>query len=83
MPVFSGTLTEEEELPFGPGYDFPYQFDKELREEKTLTLYRHLDLKRCIWTFDAFFHMSELVDICGGRVVSDFTVKVRLAGSAS
>ncbi|XP_076458587.1 LOW QUALITY PROTEIN: extracellular matrix organizing protein FRAS1-like [Babylonia areolata] len=65
----------EEELPFGPGYDFAYQFDPALRGRDTLGLYRHLDLKRCIWTFDAFYHMAELVDICGGRVVSDFTVK--------
>jgi hypothetical protein len=72
----AGELSEDDQLPYGPGFDFAYQFDRDLRGEKTLTLYRHLDLKRCIWTFDAYYHMSELVDICGGRVASDFRVKV-------
>lgn len=72
---FLGVFTEDDPLPYGPGYDFPYQFDEELRERKSLLLYKHLNLKRCIWTFDAWYHMSELVDICGGHVVSDFQVK--------
>ncbi|XP_048248290.1 extracellular matrix organizing protein FRAS1-like isoform X2 [Haliotis rufescens] len=70
---FDGKLGDS--LPYGPGHEFPYQFDDDLREEKTLSLYKHLNLKSCIWTFDAWYHMTELVDICGGRIVSDFQVK--------
>ena len=56
------------------GFDFPYQFDASLRENKTLLLYKHLNLKTCIWTFDAWYHMTDLVDLCGGHAVSDFQV---------
>ncbi|XP_035826399.1 extracellular matrix protein FRAS1 [Aplysia californica] len=69
------TVHVEEDLPFGPGFDFPYQFDSDVREQKSLVLYRHLNLKNCIWQFDAWYHMTELVDMCGGRIVSDFQVK--------
>ena len=67
----SGTLYPE---TMSPGFDFPYQFDSSLRENMTLMLYKHLDLKTCIWTFDAWYHMTDLVDLCGGRAVSDFQV---------
>lgn len=43
-------------------------------QEKSLELYRHLNLKTCMWTFSAWFSMSQLVDQCGGQVVSDFQV---------
>ncbi|XP_070544831.1 extracellular matrix organizing protein FRAS1-like [Ptychodera flava] len=58
-----------------PGYDFPYQFNPNIREEKTLLFYQHLDLKTCTWTFDAWYHMTDLIDLCGGTVASDFQVK--------
>ncbi|KAG7168269.1 Extracellular matrix protein FRAS1-like, partial [Homarus americanus] len=57
-----------------PLHPRPYQWDENLRENKTLQLYRHLDLKTCMWTFSAWFSMSQLVDRCGGQVVSDFQV---------
>ncbi|XP_063885992.1 extracellular matrix organizing protein FRAS1-like isoform X2 [Scylla paramamosain] len=44
------------------------------RESSSLQLYQHLDLKKCMWTFSAWFSMSELVDRCGGQVISDFQV---------
>ncbi|XP_071953706.1 extracellular matrix organizing protein FRAS1-like [Antedon mediterranea] len=62
-------------LKYGPGYDFPYQFDPNIREEKTINLYRHLNLKSCTWSFDAYYHMTELVDLCGGAVTTDFQVR--------
>ncbi|KAL5018413.1 hypothetical protein ScPMuIL_004135 [Solemya velum] len=58
----------------GPGYAFPYQFDNRLRENRTLLLYKHLNMKSCLWTFDVWYHMTDLVDTCGGRVISDFQV---------
>lgn len=61
---------------FLPYHNFPYQFDDNLRENKTVNLYRHLDLKSCMWKFDAWYHMTNLVDLCGGKVVSDFQVNM-------
>lgn len=59
----------------GPGHDYPYQFDSTLREEKALRLYKHLNLKSCTWTFDTYYHMTELIDLCGGAVTTDFQVR--------
>ena len=58
-----------------PGNNYPYQFDPELRGEKALNLYQHLNLKSCTWTFDAYYHMTELIDLCGGAVTTDFQVR--------
>ena len=55
--------------------DMPYQFDDTLRGNNTVELYRHLNLKSCMWHFDAWYHMTELVDLCGGAVISDFEVR--------
>ncbi|XP_077157208.1 extracellular matrix organizing protein FRAS1 isoform X3 [Paroedura picta] len=62
-------------IVLGPGYDRPYQFDPSVREPKTIQLYRHLNLKSCIWTFDAYYDMTELIDVCGGSVTADFQVR--------
>lgn len=58
----------------GPGYDRPFQFDPSVREPKSIQLYRHLNLKSCVWTFDAYYDMTELIDVCGGSVTADFQV---------
>ncbi|KAJ6657516.1 hypothetical protein lerEdw1_002451 [Lerista edwardsae] len=50
-------------IVLGPGYDRPYQFDPSVREPKTIQLYKHLNLKSCIWTFDAYYDMTELIDV--------------------
>ncbi|KAL3876627.1 hypothetical protein ACJMK2_034445 [Sinanodonta woodiana] len=74
--INSGFLDSGSTFPeaHGPGYDFPFQFDNKLRTNATLLLYKHLNLKSCLWTFDAWYHMSDLVEMCGGRAVSDFQV---------
>ncbi|MBZ3891170.1 Extracellular matrix protein FRAS1 [Sciurus carolinensis] len=59
----------------GPGYDRPFQFDPSVREPKTIQLYKHLNLKSCVWTFDAYYDMTELIDVCGGSVTADFQVR--------
>ncbi|XP_033117888.1 extracellular matrix protein FRAS1-like [Anneissia japonica] len=71
---FLGSL-DYKMLKYGPGYDYPYQFDPNIREEKSINLYRHLNLKSCTWSFDAYYHMTELVDLCGGAVSTDFQVR--------
>uniref|UniRef100_A0A4W4DQF0 VWFC domain-containing protein n=1 Tax=Electrophorus electricus TaxID=8005 RepID=A0A4W4DQF0_ELEEL len=62
-------------ISLGPGYDRPYQFDRSVRDPRTIQLYKHLNLKSCIWTFDAFYDMTELIDVCGGSVTADFQVR--------
>lgn len=61
-------------ISLGPGYDRPYQFNPNVREAKSIQLYKHLNLKSCIWTFDAYYDMTELIDVCGGSVTADFQV---------
>uniref|UniRef100_A0A673X419 Fraser extracellular matrix complex subunit 1 n=1 Tax=Salmo trutta TaxID=8032 RepID=A0A673X419_SALTR len=62
-------------ISLGPGYDRPYQFNPSVREAKSIQLYKHLNLKSCIWTFDAYYDMTELIDVCGGSVTADFQVR--------
>ncbi|XP_008299754.1 extracellular matrix protein FRAS1-like [Stegastes partitus] len=62
-------------ISLGPGFDRPYQFNPNVREAKSIQLYKHLNLKSCIWTFDAFYDMTELIDVCGGSVTADFQVR--------
>uniref|UniRef100_A0A3Q4HVK7 Fraser extracellular matrix complex subunit 1 n=1 Tax=Neolamprologus brichardi TaxID=32507 RepID=A0A3Q4HVK7_NEOBR len=62
-------------ISLGPGYDRPYQFNPNVREGKSLQFYKHLNLKSCIWTFDAYYDMTELIDVCGGSVTADFQVR--------
>nr|XP_046207425.1 extracellular matrix organizing protein FRAS1-like [Oncorhynchus gorbuscha] len=62
-------------ISLGPGYDRPYQFNPGVREAKSIQLYKHLNLKSCIWTFDAYYDMTELIDVCGGSVTADFQVR--------
>ncbi|KAM9823010.1 extracellular matrix organizing protein FRAS1 [Syngnathus typhle] len=62
-------------ISLGPGYDRPYQFNPNVREPSSIRLYKHLNLKSCIWTFDAYYDMTELIDVCGGSVTADFQVR--------
>ncbi|XP_058684731.1 superkiller complex protein 2-like [Poecile atricapillus] len=51
------------------------QLEPTVREPKSIQLYQHLSLKSCIWTFDAYYDMTELIDVCGGSVTADFHVR--------
>uniref|UniRef100_A0A3P9GZH8 Fraser extracellular matrix complex subunit 1 n=1 Tax=Oryzias latipes TaxID=8090 RepID=A0A3P9GZH8_ORYLA len=62
-------------LSLGPGFDRPHQLNPNVREAKTIRLYKHLNLKSCIWTFDAYYDMTGLIDVCGGSVTADFQVR--------
>ncbi|XP_058698571.1 extracellular matrix organizing protein FRAS1-like isoform X2 [Poecile atricapillus] len=70
----AGFLDEvtQDSFVLGPGYDRPYQLEPAVREPKSIQLYQHLSLKSCIWTFDAYYDMTELIDVCGGSVTADF-----------
>ena len=37
--------------------------------------YRNLNLDACLWSFENFYDMSELVEECGGQIVTDGHVK--------
>ncbi|XP_012860276.2 extracellular matrix organizing protein FRAS1 [Echinops telfairi] len=65
----------DDSTALGPGYDRPFQLDPSVRELKTIQLYQHLNLKSCVWTFDAYYDMTELIDVCGGSVTADFQVR--------
>uniref|UniRef100_H2Y542 Calx-beta domain-containing protein n=1 Tax=Ciona savignyi TaxID=51511 RepID=H2Y542_CIOSA len=67
-----GGQTDFSKLSLGPGFDKPYQFDPNVRERKTIDLYKYLNLKSCIWQFDAYYHMNELIDFCNGQLDQDF-----------
>ena len=43
-----------------------------MRTEKSLALYQYLNLKSCTWTFDSYYTMTELANICGGSIDKDF-----------
>ncbi|CAB3360847.1 Hypothetical predicted protein [Cloeon dipterum] len=53
---------------------WPYQLDESLRGHNTVELYRNLDIRSCLWKFNAWFHMTELLDFCHGKVISEFKV---------
>ncbi|CAK8671603.1 unnamed protein product [Clavelina lepadiformis] len=67
--------TDYSKLSLGPGYDKPYQFDPNVREARTIDLYKYLNLKSCIWQFDAYYHMNELIDYCNGKLHPDFQLR--------
>ena len=50
---------------------FTYEFSKSLRQESAIRLYRHLDFNSCLWNFEAWYSMTDLVDLCGGQVQTD------------
>lgn len=37
--------------------------------------YQNLNLDACLWKFESYFDMTELVQDCGGRIVTDGLVK--------
>ena len=52
-----------------------YQYDMKMRSEPTLQFYRSLDLQRCMWTFESYYNMSEVVEKCGGTVATVDTIR--------
>ncbi len=52
----------------------PFEFSKNIRQESAVRLYRHLDSTGCLWHFEAWYTMTELVQLCGGQVTSNFQV---------
>nr|XP_039265536.1 FRAS1-related extracellular matrix protein 2-like [Styela clava] len=53
------------------GETYPYQFSSALRGNNTLRFYKNLNLEACLWNFESYYDMSELLNECGGDVGTD------------
>ncbi|CAL1537799.1 unnamed protein product, partial [Lymnaea stagnalis] len=53
------------------GDTLPYQHSVRMRSEQTLKFYKNLDLKSCLWTFESYFDISDLITQCGGEIKVD------------
>ena len=53
-----------------PEEEMPYELSMALRRESAVRLYSHLDSAGCLWHFEAWYTMTELVQLCGGQVTS-------------
>ncbi|XP_012944319.2 FRAS1-related extracellular matrix protein 2, partial [Aplysia californica] len=66
-----GFINNQTKDPNIIGETEPYQYSSRLRTEPTLRFYRHLDLESCLWKFENYFDMSELLTDCGGQINTD------------
>lgn len=66
-----GFLSDKDD---GRRASLPFEFSKNIRQESAVRLYRHLDSTGCLWNFEAWYTMTELVQLCGGQVTSNFQV---------
>ncbi|XP_024921627.1 FRAS1-related extracellular matrix protein 2, partial [Cynoglossus semilaevis] len=66
-----GFITPSTRSPESMGDAVPYQFSGPLRGNSTLRFYRNLNLEACLWEFNSYYHMSELLTDCGGTIGTD------------
>lgn len=71
-----GFVTDETKNPEVTGETSPYQYSNSLRSTKTLRFYRNLNLEACLWEFNSYYAMSELLTDCGGSIGTDGQVCV-------
>lgn len=71
-----GFITASTRTSESVGDTAPYQFSGALRSNSTLRFYRNLNLEACLWEFSSFYHMSELLEDCGGTVGTDGQVSL-------
>ncbi|XP_019377382.1 PREDICTED: FRAS1-related extracellular matrix protein 2-like [Gavialis gangeticus] len=71
IPTKHGFLTESTKNPDVIGETSPYQYSNLLRSAKTLRFYRNLNLEACLWEFNSYYDMSELMADCGGSIGTD------------
>ncbi|XP_063314539.1 FRAS1-related extracellular matrix protein 3 [Pelobates fuscus] len=53
------------------GETSPYQYSTALRSARTLRFYRNLNLEACLWEFNSYYDMSELLTECSGSIGTD------------
>ncbi|XP_069747817.1 FRAS1-related extracellular matrix protein 2-like isoform X2 [Narcine bancroftii] len=66
-----GFLSYSTKNPEVIGETSPYQYSSSLRGPSTLRFYRNLNLEACLWRFESFYDMSELLTDCGGTIGTD------------
>ncbi|KAK2912903.1 FRAS1-related extracellular matrix protein 2b [Channa argus] len=66
-----GFLTEATKNTEVIGETAPYQYSSSLRGSSTLRFYRNLNLEACLWEFNSYYDMSELLSDCGGTIGTD------------
>ncbi|KAF6206090.1 hypothetical protein GE061_017315 [Apolygus lucorum] len=49
----------------------PHEHSGTLRGNETVRIYRHLDLRSCMWHFEAVFTLGEALEVCGATVKTD------------
>ncbi|KAM9330460.1 FRAS1-related extracellular matrix protein 3 [Gastrophryne carolinensis] len=71
IPTRHGFITENEKNNEVIGETSPYQYSSALRSAKTLRFYRNLNLEACLWEFNSYYDMSELLTDCSGSIGTD------------
>ncbi|XP_044537637.1 FRAS1-related extracellular matrix protein 3 [Gracilinanus agilis] len=66
-----GFITEYSRSTDGIREALPYQDNASLRSAQTLRFYHNLNLDACLWEFNSYYDMSELLTACGGSVGTD------------
>ena len=49
----------------------PYQYSPNLRGNRTLRFYKNLDLESCMWNFNSYYDISEILQYCAATVTTD------------
>ncbi|MGH0133017.1 UNVERIFIED_CONTAM: hypothetical protein FKN15_022782 [Acipenser sinensis] len=66
-----GFITDNTKNPEVIGEASPYQYSSALRSSNTLRFYRNLNLEACLWEFNSYYDMSELLTDCSGSIGTD------------
>lgn len=76
VPTKYGFITENTKNDELIGETSPYQYSSALRSAKSLRFYRNLNLEACLWEFNSYYDMSELLTDCSGTIGTDGQVSV-------
>ncbi|XP_031415899.1 FRAS1-related extracellular matrix protein 3 [Clupea harengus] len=66
-----GFITDSTKNPEIIGETSPYQYSLAMRSANSLRFYRNLNLEACLWEFNSYYDMSELLNTCGGSIGTD------------
>lgn len=76
IPTKHGFITENAKNDEVIGETSPYQYSTALRSPRTLRFYRNLNLEACLWEFNSYYDMSELLTDCSGSIGTDGQVSI-------
>ncbi|XP_053556187.1 FRAS1-related extracellular matrix protein 3 [Bombina bombina] len=71
IPTRHGFITDNTKNPELIGETSAYQYSSALRSPRTLRFYQNLNLEACLWEFNSYYDMSELLTDCGGSIGTD------------